>query len=228
VPAIVGAARARGIATIFDNTWATPYYFKPLSVGVDVTLIAATKYIGGHSDVMLGTVSANEALWPRLIETHGSMGLCVGPDDIYLGLRGLRTMGVRLDRQMQSALLVARWLAERAEVARVLHPGLDTDPGHAIWKRDMNGASGLFGMHLPAWTRDDAARFIDGLQFFGIGASWGGYESLAVLANPGPVREATPWNEKGVLIRLHIGLEDPDDLIADLEAGFARVAAGAS
>ena len=227
VPAIVGAAKGRGIATIFDNTWATSYYFKPLSFGIDIALSAGTKYIGGHSDVMLGTIAANETFWPKLIETHGSLGLCVGPDDIYLGLRGLRTMGIRLERQMQSALRVARWLADRPEVARVLHPGLETDPGHAIWKRDMSGASGLFSVHFAGWTKDDAARFIDDLQFFGIGASWGGYESLAVLANPGQVREAKPWNEKGVLIRLHIGLEDPDDLIADLEAGFARVAAGA-
>jgi cystathionine beta-lyase len=228
VPAIVGVAKDRGIATVFDTTWATPYYFKPLAAGVDATLLAATKYVGGHSDVMLGTVSANEAFWPKLIETHGTLGLCVGPDDIYLGLRGLRTMAVRLERQMQSALLVAHWLADRPEVARVLHPGLESDPGHAIWKRDMKGASGLFGVHFAGWTRDEAARFIDGLQFFGIGASWGGYESLAVLANPGPVREAAPWTQEGALIRLHIGLEDPDDLIADLEAGFARVAAGAS
>jgi cystathionine beta-lyase len=227
VPAIVAAARDREITTIFDNTWATSYYFKPLAIGVDITLVAATKYIGGHSDVMLGTVSANEALWPKLLETHGSLGLCVGPDDIYLGLRGLRTMAVRLERQMRSGLAIARWLEARPEVTRVLHPGLESDPGHAIWKRDMAGASGLFGVHLAGWTKDDAARFVDGLQFFGIGASWGGYESLAILANPGPNREAAPWTEKGAVIRLHIGLEDPDDLIADLEAGFARVAGAA-
>jgi cystathionine beta-lyase len=136
-------------------------------------------------------------------------------------------MGVRLERQMQSALLVARWLAGRPEVARVLHPGLETDPGHALWKRDMSGASGLFSVLFAGWTYQDATRFIDGLMLFGIGASWGGYESLAIVANPRANREAKPWTEEGVLIRLHIGLEDPDDLIADLEAGFARVAAGA-
>ena len=226
VPAIVGVAKAHGITTIFDNTWATPLYFRPLSVGVDIALMAGTKYVGGHSDLMLGTVSANEALWPKLHDTHASLGLCVGPDDIYLGLRGLRTMAIRLERQMRSGLVVARWLAARPEVARVLHPALETDPGHVLWKRDMSGASGLFGVLFADWTNDQAAQFIDSLKLFGIGASWGGFESLAILAIPGPNREATSWNEKGALIRLHIGLEDPDDLIADLEASFARVAAG--
>jgi cystathionine beta-lyase len=227
VPAIAGIARAHDITTIFDNTWATPLYFKALSFGVDISLIAATKYIGGHSDLMMGTISANERLWPKLHETHGTLGLCVGPDDIYLGLRGLRTMEVRLDRQMRSALTVARWLAQRPEVERVLHPALETDPGHAIWRRDMAGASGLFGVHFAEWKNDDAARFIDGLQLFGIGASWGGFESLAILSNPRPNRSATRWDHEGALIRLHIGLEDPDDLIADLEASFARMAAPA-
>jgi cystathionine beta-lyase len=226
VPAIIGVAKAHGITTIFDNTWATPLYFRPLSVGVDIALMAGTKYVGGHSDLMLGTVSANEALWPKLRDTHASLGLCVGPDDIYLGLRGLRTMAIRLERQMRSGLAVARWLAARPEVARVLHPALETDPGHALWKRDMSGASGLFGVLFADWTNDQAAQFIDSLKLFGIGASWGGFESLAILATPGPNREATSWNEKGALIRLHIGLEDPDDLIADLDASFARVAAG--
>jgi cystathionine beta-lyase len=224
VPAIVAIARDRDVATIFDNTWATPLYFQALSAGVDISLIAATKYIGGHSDLMLGTVSANERLWPKLHDTHGTLGLCVGPDDIYLGLRGLRTMAIRLDRQMHSALIVARWLAERPEVERVLHPALETDPGHAIWQRDMAGASGLFGVLFANWNNEDAARFIDGLELFGIGASWGGFESLAILSNPRPNRDATRWNHEGALIRLHIGLEDPDDLIADLETGFARLA----
>lgn len=225
VPAIAAVAKAKGAATIFDNTWATPLYFKPLAAGVDITLIAATKYIGGHSDIMLGTVSANDAYWPQLKETHGTLGLCVGPDDIYLGLRGLRTMAVRLERQMRSGLTVANWLAKRPEVARVLHPALGSDPGNALWKRDMTGASGLFGVLFKDWTDGDAARLIDGLELFGIGASWGGFESLAILSKPSPNRDVTPWTEKGALIRLHIGLEDTDDLIADLEAGFARVAA---
>jgi cystathionine beta-lyase len=225
LPAIAAVARAHAAATIFDNTWATPIYFKPLAAGADITLLAATKYVGGHSDVMLGTVSANEAFWPRLIETHGSLGLCVGPDDIYLGLRGLRTMAVRLEKQMKSGLEVARWLAGRPEVSRVLHPALKSDPGYALWKRDMSGASGLFGVLFGGWSHKDAALFIDTLKLFGIGASWGGFESLAILANPAHYREAAPWEEKGTLIRLHVGLEDPADLIADLEAGFAAVTA---
>ncbi len=225
VPAIAAAARARGAATIFDNTWATPVFFKALAAGVDITLMAATKYVSGHSDVMLGTVSANEAYWPKLIDTHGTMGLCVGPDDIYLGLRGLRTMAIRLERQMKSGLTVANWLAARPEVTRVLHPALESDPGHALWKRDMSGASGLFGVLFGGWDQKDAALFIDTLKLFGIGASWGGFESLAILANPGHTREAVPWTEEGTLVRLHIGLEDPSDLLADLEAGFAAVTA---
>ena len=226
VPAIVAAAKRHGITTMIDNTWATPVFYKPLAAGVDITLIAATKYIGGHSDIMLGTVSANEALWPKLLETHGSLGLCVGPDDIYLGLRGLRTMPVRLERHMKSAVEVAGWLSRRPEVARVLYPALESDPGHALWKRDMKGASGLFGVQFKDWTEKQAASFIDALRLFGIGASWGGFESLAIIAHPGSDRTTHDWETgKGALIRLHIGLEEPADLIADLDAAFAQVAA---
>jgi cysteine-S-conjugate beta-lyase len=228
VPAIVDAAKERDVATIFDNTWATPLYFKPLAVGVDISLIAATKYVGGHSDVMLGTVSANETYFPRLLDTHGALGLCVGPDDIYLGLRGLRTMPIRLERQMRSGLIVAEWLAARPEVTRVLHPALPSDPGHTLWTRDMSGASGLFGVYFDGWTSKDAAVFVDGLQYFGIGASWGGFESLAILADPRPNRDATPWDKNGALVRIHVGLEDPSDLIADLEQALARVPASAA
>jgi len=228
VPAIASVAKAHGVATIFDNTWATPLYFKPLAAGVDVTLIAATKYVGGHSDIMLGTVSANDDYWPKLKDTHGTLGLCVGPDDIYLGLRGLRTMAVRLEKQMQSGLVVAKWLEARPEVAHVLHPALESNPGYALWKRDMTGASGLFGVLFKDFTATDAASFIDGLDLFGIGASWGGFESLAILSNPVPNRDATKWSEDGALIRIHIGLEDTGDLIADLEASFVQVAAAKS
>lgn len=225
IPAIVAVARARGAATVFDNTWATPIYFKPLDAGIDITLMAATKYVGGHSDVMLGTVSANDAYWPKLLDTHGTLGLCVGPDDIYLGIRGLRTMAVRLERHMKSGLHIANWLAARPEVTRVLYPALPDDPGHAIWKRDMSGASGLFSVLFAGWSQKEAAIFIDNLRLFGIGASWGGFESLAILANPANYRDAKPWAEPGTLVRLHIGLEEPSDLIADLEAGFAAVSA---
>ena len=225
IPAIAAVAHARGATVIADNTWATPLYFKPLAHGVDLSLQAATKYLGGHSDVMLGAVSANADSWPALAETHASLGLCAGPDDIYLTLRGMRTLSVRLERQMRSALAVAEWLAGRREVARVLHPALPDDPGHRLWQRDMTGASGLFGFVLAGWSEADAKRFIEGLRLFGIGASWGGFESLAILARGARARTATAWRLEGPLIRLHIGLEDPGDLIADLAQSFAAVAA---
>lgn len=227
VPAIAAVAHAHGAAVLVDNTWATPFYFKPLAAGADLSIQAGTKYIGGHSDVNLGLVAANAGHMPALRETHGTMGLCVGPDDLYLGLRGLRTMAVRLERQMASAIAVANWLSARPEIARVLHPALPGDPGHALWKRDMGGASGLFGVVLDGWSVDAAKRFIDGLELFGIGASWGGFESLAILARPEHLRSAVHWKAEGPLVRLHIGLEDPADLIADLEASLARAAASA-
>lgn len=225
VPAIAAVAHERGALVVADNTWATPLYFKPLAHGADVSLMAGTKYLGGHSDVNIGTVAANAKAWPRLKETHGTMGLTVGPDDIYLALRGMRTLAVRLDRQMESGLEVAGWLAARPEVARVLHPARADDPGHALWARDMSGASGLFGFVLDGWSEDDAKAFVDGLRLFGIGASWGGFESLAILSKVRHIRTAVPWQAEGPLVRLHIGLEDPDDLIADLDRSFAAVAA---
>jgi cystathionine beta-lyase len=226
VPAMVAAAKTRGATTILDNTWATPLFFKPLAAGVDITLLAATKYIGGHSDLMLGTVSASGPAWVKLKQTHGAMGLCAGPDDIYLALRGLRTLAVRLERHWRSALTVASWLKERPEVARVLYPPLEGDPGHAIWQRDMSGGSGLLGFVLRGWSGDDACRFVDGLRLFGIGASWGGFESLAIVSDVKKARSAVPWLAEGPLIRLHIGLEDAGDLIADLGASLAAVAEG--
>ena len=225
VPAIAAVAHERGALVVADNTWATPLFFKPLAYGADISLMAGTKYLGGHSDVNLGTVAANGRAWPRLKETHGTLGLAVGPDDIYLALRGLRTLGVRLERQMKSGLEVANWLIGRPEVARILHPALPSDPGHALWARDMSGASGLFGFILDGWSEDDAKAFVDGLRLFGIGASWGGFESLAILAKVRHLRTAVPWRAEGPLIRLHIGLEDPADLIADLDRSFAAVAA---
>jgi cystathionine beta-lyase len=225
IPAIAAVAHAHGATVIADNTWATPLYFKPLAHGVDLSVQAATKYLGGHSDVMLGTVSVNAQHWPALHETHQSLGLCAGPDDIYLTLRGMRTLAVRLERQMRSGLAIAAWLTQRADVARVLHPALAGDPGHQLWKRDMTGASGLFGFVLAGWSEAGAKRFIDGLRLFGIGASWGGYESLAILARLTRARTATAAQLEGPLIRLHIGLEDPNDLIADLAQSFAAVAA---
>jgi cystathionine beta-lyase len=227
LPAIAGVAHARNALVLFDNTWASPLFCKPLALGADLSIQAGTKYLGGHADVMLGTIAANDAAWPQLKDAHGTMGMCVGPDDIFLGLRGLRTLGVRLDRHMQSAAAVANWLAARPEVARVLYPALASDPGHALWRRDMTGASGLLGVVFAGWSDAQSHRFIDALRLFGIGGSWGGFESLAIPANPKHGRTATNWKAEGALIRLHIGLEDVGDLIADLEAASDAVAASA-
>jgi cystathionine beta-lyase len=225
VPAIAAAAHAHGATVLMDNTWATPLYFRALDKGVDLSIQAATKYIGGHSDVMLGTVSANAATWQRLRDTAWMLGLCVGPDDIYLGLRGLRTMGVRLAQHQQSGLRVARWLEQRPEVARVLHPALAGCPGHSIWQRDFAGASGLFSIVLKPVQEAAVDAFLDELDLFGMGASWGGFESLAIPFDCTDIRTATRWSPGGPTLRLHIGLEDVDDLIGDLERGFAALAA---
>jgi cysteine-S-conjugate beta-lyase len=210
---------------LMDNTWATPLFFRPLDHGVDLVVQAGTKYIVGHSDVMLGTVSANAALYPRLKDTVTTFGLCVGPDDIYLSLRGLRTMGVRLARHQESGLTVARWLAARPEVLRVLHPGLESDAGHAIWRRDFSGASGLFSLVLKPASEAAVHAFLDTLTLFGMGFSWGGYESLVISFECASYRTATTWDPGGPTLRFHIGLEEPADLIADLEKGFAALAA---
>jgi cystathionine beta-lyase len=224
VPAIAVAAHERGLSVLMDNTWATPLFFDAFAKGIDLSIQAGTKYIGGHSDVMLGTISANAALWPRLKETVTTMGLCVGPDDMYLALRGLRTLGVRLERHQQSALRIARWLRERPEVLRVMHPALEDDPGHAIWRRDFTGSSGLFSIVLQP-VGDAAVRaLLDTLELFGMGFSWGGYESLVILFDCADYRTATRWAPGGPALRFHIGLEDPSDLIADLERGFAAMA----
>jgi len=225
VPAITAAAHARGAVVLMDNTWATPLYFHAFDKGVDLSIQAATKYIGGHSDVMLGTVSANQATWERLRETVHALGLCVGPDDIYLGLRGLRTMGVRLAQHYQAGLKVARWLAERPEIARVLHPAFESCPGHAVWRRDFSGASGLFSIVFKPVAQTAVNAFLNELRLFGIGASWGGFESLAIPFDCSSIRTATKWLPGGPTVRLHIGLEDVEDLIGDLEGGFAALAA---
>ncbi len=222
VPAICAAAKARGIVTLIDNTWATPLLFPAIAAGVDISILACTKYIVGHSDAMLGSVTANAEYWPALRSTTYALGQHVGPDDAWLGARGLRTLGVRMDRHQSSALAVAEWLAGRDEVARVLHPALPDFPGHDLWRRDFTGSSGLFAFVLDGG--DDAARsaLIDGLELFGIGFSWGGFESLVIPADPAAVRTVTRWSAEGPLVRLQIGLEDPDDLIADLSAGLDR------
>jgi cystathionine beta-lyase len=227
IRAIAGAAHAKGAVVTMDNTWATPIYFKPLDFGVDISIHAATKYPSGHSDVLMGTVSANAAHWPRLLEAQVTLGTCGAPDDAYQILRGLRTMGVRLDHHQKSALAVARWLESRHDVARVLHPALESFPGHDIWKRDFKGASGIFSFVLresdPAKVKPRAFAFLDALKLFGLGYSWGGYESLAVLCNLGDRKVALAPGE-GPTLRIQIGLEDVADLIRDLESGFKAAA----
>ncbi len=225
VAGIAKTAHAKGALVLMDNTWATPLYYRPLDHGVDLAIQAGTKYIGGHSDVMLGTISANAATLTDLKQTVRLTGLHEAPDDTYLGLRGLRTLGVRLDRHYESGIAVARWLEQRPEVLRMLHPALPSHPGHAIWKRDFTGASGLFSMVLKPVPRAAYFAFLDTLELFGIGASWGGYESLAIPFECAPLRSATKWEPGGPTVRFHIGLEAVEDLIADLERGFAALAA---
>jgi cysteine-S-conjugate beta-lyase len=227
IPAIAKVAHSKEALVLMDNTWATPLYFRPLDHGVDMVIQAGTKYIGGHSDVMLGTVSANAATVAPLKTTVRYTGQCEGPDDVYLGLRGLRTLAIRLERHQKSGLAVARWLEQRPEVLRLLHPALPSHPGHAIWKRDFSGASGLFSMVLKPVPQKAYYAFLDSLDLFGIGASWGGYESLAIPFDCAPLRTATRWQPGGPTVRFHIGLEAVDDLIADLERGFAALAAAA-
>jgi cystathionine beta-lyase len=225
IPAIAKAAHDNGAVVLMDNTWATPLYFNAFDKGVDLSIQAGTKYIGGHSDIMFGCVAANAATLTTLKETVRATGLCVGPDDVFLALRGLRTLAVRLARHHQSGLTVARWLLQRPEVARVLHPALAGDPGHAIWQRDFTGACGLFGLVLKPMPDKAVYAFMNALELFGMGFSWGGFESLVVVFDCTEYRTATQWAPGGPTLRFHVGLEDPDDLIADLERGFAAARA---
>lgn len=219
VPAICAAARDRGVATLLDNTWATPLFFRAIDAGADISMIAATKYVGGHADVMIGAVTATKDHFPKLQRTAWDLGHAVSADDAWLASRGLRTMEVRLKQHEASALEIARWLEEQGRVGLVLHPALPDCPGHEIWKRDFTGSSGLFAFEL----RGDRAAFVDRLELFGIGFSWGGYESLALPVDPlRAVSEAPAKN----LVRLHIGLEDPDDLIDDLSRSFVALDRG--
>jgi cystathionine beta-lyase len=226
IPAICAVARERGIVTILDNTWATPLFFPAIAAEVDMTMIAATKYVGGHADLMLGAVTANETTFARLQRTAWDLGQYVSPDDCFLALRGLRTMSVRLKRHEESALKVARWLKGRPEIARVLHPALPDCPGHELWQRDFKGSSGLFSIVLNGGSKADRAKVIDRLTLFGIGFSWGGYESLVANGDWENIRTVTAPQFEGPILRLHIGLEDPDDLIADLEQALAGYPAG--
>ena len=223
IPAIAAAAHARGIPVLADTTWGTPYFFRSFERGIDVSIHAATKYIVGHSDVLMGVIVTNEKYWLPVRHTIADFGYCVSPDDCYLALRGFRTIGVRMKQQMANAIAVANWLQGRTEVQRVLFPALEGDPGHAIWKRDFDGAASLFGVVLQPAERAKVTAFVNALKLFGIGSSWGGYESLVTAPNPEKVRTATKWNPGGPTIRLHIGLEDPADLIADLEQALPNL-----
>jgi cystathionine beta-lyase len=225
LPAISEVARAHDVWHITDNTWASPLYCDALAHGADVSIQAATKYIVGHADAMLGSITTNARARSHVLHMHGTLGHCPGSEETYLGLRGLRTLSVRMERHYRSGLEMAHWLEERPEVARVLHPGLPSHPGHAIWKRDFTGASGLFAVILHPAPREALAALVDHLELFGMGYSWGGYESLILPFDPRPYRTATSWSSEGQALRLHIGLEDVTDLKADLEAGFARFAA---
>lgn len=223
IPAIAAAAHEAGAVVMIDNTWSGGYYFKPLQHGADISVHAATKYVVGHSDVMMGAIICNEKTYDRVKTRAGLFGNFAAPDDVYLALRGFRTMGVRLPRHYENGLRIAEWLLRRPEVAKVMHPALPGDPGHATWKRDFTGASGLFGFVLKAKERARVAAMLDGMTLFGMGASWGGFESLLIPTWPEQNRTATKWQTEGQTMRIHIGLEDPDDLIADLDAGFARL-----
>ncbi|MDA0703825.1 MAG: cystathionine beta-lyase [Proteobacteria bacterium] len=223
LPAIASAAHAIGAKVVIDNTWASPVLFKPFAHGADVSIQAATKYIVGHSDAMMGSISMTEEVFPIVRAAARDLGAPPGPDDCYLALRGIRTLGLRLTRHQETGLKLANWFASRPEVHRVLHPGLAACPGHAIWKRDFLGASGLFGVVFKDASEAAVAAMIDGYELFGIGFSWGGFESLVLPTHPEAGREVTGWTMPGPTIRYHAGLEDPDDLIADLEKGMARL-----
>lgn len=226
LPRLAGIARARGLLLVADNTWGSGYQYRPLALGADVSIMAATKYLSGHSDVMMGTVATTQAAWQALNERSDAFGMTVSPDDAYLVLRGTRSMAARLALHESGALKVAAWLQTRSEVATVFCPALPGHPGHAIWQRDCKGTNGLLSFELQR-TFDQAAaeRLIDGLRLFGLGASWGGYESLVTMTNMRGARSVTDWSGHGQIVRLHIGLEDPVDLIGDLQQGFAALAA---
>jgi cystathionine beta-lyase len=228
IPAIAAAAHARGLPVLADTTWGTPYFFRSFEKGVDVSIHAATKYIAGHADVVMGVIVTNEQHWLTVRRAVADYGYGVSPDDCYLALRGFRTIGVRMKQQMENALKVARWLQLRREVKRVIYPALEGDPGHAIWKRDFSGAASLFSFVLRSASEAQVTAFINSLEIFGIGSSWGGFESLAIAAHPEifKTRTMTRWSRDEPVIRLHVGLEDPDDLIADLDHGFATMQKG--
>ncbi len=221
IPAIAEVAHIAGACVIMDNTWATPLFFPPHERGVDLAVEAGTKYLSGHSDLLLGLVSANERWRKPLRETFDQFAMCAGPEDVFLALRGLRSMELRLREAERQGLALARWLRERPEVSRVLHPALEDDPGHKIWKRDFSGSSGLFSVILKPATKPALAALLDNLELFGLGYSWGGYESLVIPFDCARYRTATQWNPEGPALRFSVGLEDIEDLKEDLDKGFA-------
>ncbi len=228
IPAIAEVAHRRGATVLMDNTWATPLFFPPHDMGVDLAIEAGTKYLSGGSDLLLGLVSANAAHWPRLRATYDEMAVCPGPEDVFLALRGLRTMALRLKEHERAALDLAAWLRERPEVKQVLHPALPGAPGHNLWKRDFKGSSGLFSIILQPASERAVAAMLDDLQLFGMGYSWGGFESLIIPFDCSSYRTATRWAPGGPALRIQVGLEDLDDLKADLSAGFDRLRAAAA
>lgn len=228
IPAIVKAAKAHDLLVVIDNTWATPLYYRPLEHGVDISIHSATKYITGHSDALLGIVVANERAGKKLKTAQSALGLCSGSEEIFSALKGLRTLDVRMAKHQESALALASWLETRDEVDQVLHPALPSFAGHDLWKRDFDGSSGLFSIILKPCSDEALAAMVDNLQLFGIGWSWGGYESLIVRLNAKGARTASDWQPAGPFLRIHVGLEDIDDLKEDLEQGFARLAGSQS
>jgi len=224
IPGITRAAKEKGVLTVMDNTWATPVFFRPLEHGVDISIQAGTKYIAGHSDLVIGMVTSSSEATHRMLVSHAhNLGDTASPDDCYLALRGLRTLSVRLYRQQESTLKVATWLADQPHVYRVLYPALVDDPGHALWKRDFKGASSLFGLAMHSEDETAVKVMADSLKYFQIGSSWGGYESLIAFNHMPVARERVSWTEKPFMLRVHIGLEDPEDLITDLTQGLARI-----
>ena len=224
LPQLASIARARGVTVVADNTWSGGWFYKPLALGAHISLQAATKYIAGHSDVMQGVVAVDSpALAAKLATAHEALGLSIGADDAYLALRGLRTLPVRLAQHQRHATQVAQYLARHSQVSRVFYPALASDPGHALWQRDFSGASGLVSFEFADADAAGADAFVDALAYFGIGASWGGYESLALVAQPERLREHSYWRGESPVVRLHVGLEDPLDLIADLASAFEKV-----
>jgi cystathionine beta-lyase len=222
LPAIVGAVKGRDIFIVVDNSWATPLFFKPLAHGADIVVHAGTKMFIGHSDAMFGTISANERAWPKLVRTHRHLGICASPDDAFLAARGLRTLAIRMKEHQARALELARWLEHQPEVRAVYHPGLPQHPDHAIWKRDFTGSGSLFSVLLEPAPREAVAAMVNDFELFGMGYSWGGYESLCLPIHPERIRTAVNWNARGDMFRIHVGFEDIEDLKADLRAGLDR------